>query len=367
MLTFPTLDQLMQRARGAFRTNLPGTDAWLFPNNIYVTAKVLAGYVYAMYGKLKTVITIPFISQCPDDYIAWHAADYGIARKPAALANGNVIMSATAAASIVSGAVLQRLDGVRYVATQSATLNANGGTVSVPITALVSGASANAPAGTALVAISGITGAPTFALDASGIVSGANVESFDAWRARIWFRKRNPPQGGCPADYVSWGMQIAGVTRVFVERIWNGAGTVRVFPLTDGTTANGIPAQAVVQALQNLLALDGPSAAIITVAAANAYPINVIIANLSPNTTTVQNAIVAELQSAFIRRGKVSGSDTNMDSMPYLASPQKFDVLWIAQAIANAVGTNGADLIAPVADTTIPAGSLATLGTVTFQ
>ena len=367
MLTFPTLDQLMQRARQAFRTNLPGTDAWLFPNNIYVSAKVLAGYVSAIYGKLKTVITIPFISQCPDDYIAWHAADYGIARRPAALATGNAIMTASAAASIAEGAILQRLDGVQYSVTQSATLNANGGTITVPITALVSGSAANAPANTPLTAISNVTGLPTFALDASGIVSGTDVESLDSWRARIWFCKRNPPQGGCPADYVRWGMQIAGVTRVFVERIWNGAGTVRVFPLTDGATVNGIPAQPVVQALQNLLAFDGPGAAIITVATANAYAINVTIANLTPNTSTVQKSIVAELQSVFIRRGKVSGSDKQIDSMPYLASPQTFDVLWISQAIANAVGTNGADLLAPAADIVIPVGSLATLGTVTFQ
>ena len=38
MFEIPTLQALAARARQAFRAHLPGSDAWLCPNNIYATA-----------------------------------------------------------------------------------------------------------------------------------------------------------------------------------------------------------------------------------------------------------------------------------------------------------------------------------------
>ena len=45
----PTLTALAQRTANAFRANLKGSDARLWPNNVAVSAKVIAGAVWAAY------------------------------------------------------------------------------------------------------------------------------------------------------------------------------------------------------------------------------------------------------------------------------------------------------------------------------
>ena len=46
----PSLRDLVERARQSFRANLPGTDAWLWPNNIGPSAKVMAGLTHEVFG-----------------------------------------------------------------------------------------------------------------------------------------------------------------------------------------------------------------------------------------------------------------------------------------------------------------------------
>jgi hypothetical protein len=50
MFDFPTLKGLMERSRQSFRANLKGSDAWVWPNNVYVSAKVIAGSVWEVFG-----------------------------------------------------------------------------------------------------------------------------------------------------------------------------------------------------------------------------------------------------------------------------------------------------------------------------
>ena len=51
----PSLAALTDRVRRAFRANLPGTDAWVWPNNVTPTAKVIAGATFEIYGRLDYV------------------------------------------------------------------------------------------------------------------------------------------------------------------------------------------------------------------------------------------------------------------------------------------------------------------------
>jgi hypothetical protein len=48
----PIKDVVRERAT-RFRAEMPGTDAWVWPNNIYVSAKVMGGAVWEMFGRLK--------------------------------------------------------------------------------------------------------------------------------------------------------------------------------------------------------------------------------------------------------------------------------------------------------------------------
>lgn len=371
MFQIPSLTDLLSRARQAFRTYLPGSDAWVWPNNIYASAKVIAGMAFEVFGFADYISKMIFASTAPDiETLRLHGAEFGIPQLPSAPAEGNVTMTAAAAITVATGATLQRADGLSYLVTSGGSLT-GAGTLQVPVTASVDGALANSPAGTPLSVLSGMTGpgagGATVTVGSGDIAEGVDVEDIESYRQRILFRKRNPPHGGSAADYVIWARQLSGVTRVFVERIWSGSGTVRVFVFMDGLFPNGIPDAANIQRVKDYISTVMPAGAILTVAAPVPHTVNVAISNLVPNTIATQEAVRDELRAAFLRLGRVSGSDSVHGGMPYLASPATFSLSWIYQSVANAAGVTSFDLTAPTIDTVLATGETAVLGSVTFS
>jgi uncharacterized phage protein gp47/JayE len=376
MFNLPTLKDLMERSRQAFRANLKGSDAWVWPNNVYASAKVIAGAVFEVFGFAAYIEKQIFAYRCPDiESLTKHGIEYGIPQNPAAPANGNVVFTVTDNIEVDTGAVLQRTDGVQIIVTSGGTL-ATSGTLALPVVAAMTGGNTNTEANTPLQIMSGVTTTsttlPTCAVDSNGLTLGSDVEDIESYRARILFRKRNPPHGGAPADYVFWAGQVSGVTfyldrpTVYVERLWNGPGTVRVFPLMYGIYPDGIPSTADVQRVADYIATVQPAGADVTVQAPTAVPVDIVISGMTPDTTDVQEAVRAELADAFIRLSRVSGNDSQFGSMPYLAYPTTFSLSWIWQAVANASGEQRHRISQPTGDIVLQPGQMATLGNITF-
>lgn len=376
MFQIPTLKDVMLRTRQSFRANLKGSDAAVWPNNVYVSAKVMAGGFFELFGFAAYIEKQIFAHLAPDlESLALHGVEYNIPRKPTAPASGNVIFTVTDNITVGTGAILQRADGVQLIVTAGATL-ATTGSLTVPVIAATDGAATNTEAATPLSIVSGVTStsatAPTCAVDGNGLALGADLEDIESWRARILFRKRNPPHGGSASDYVLWTGEVAGVSffldrpTVYVERLWQGAGTVRVFPLMYDLYADGIPSSADVARVQEYIEMVRPAGANVTVSRAQAVPVDITIGGLSPNRSDVQEAVLAELRDAFFRLSRPAGNDAAFGSMPYLASPFSFSASWIWQAVANASGEQRHRIVSPAADVALLPGQMATLGSVTF-
>jgi uncharacterized phage protein gp47/JayE len=380
----PSLADCVASARAGFRAYLPGTDAWLWPNNVGPSAKVIGGSVWEVFNRLDYVQRAKFALTAQGPDLDAHGSEIGLARKLALPASGNVVVTTAAAMTIAAGAQFQRLDGVVFTASTGGSATA-AGTFSVVVVAAAAALAGNTQAGTALTIISGAGGVgaatATAAVDANGLTGGLDPEPDGApytsdvstFRGRILFRKRNPFQGGAPADYVSWATQVPGVTRVFVERLYNGAGTIRIFPMFDAIFAatGGVADTAHVALVQTAIAQYAPGDAQILVQAPTAQPIAVTVQGLVPNSSVEQAAVEAELLDAFQRLGRVAGNDTAtaamLAAMPFLATPFSFAALWCAQAVANAAGDNRGVMIAPTSDVTIATACVPTLGTVTFE
>jgi uncharacterized phage protein gp47/JayE len=376
MFNLPPLAQCVQAARAAYMAAVPGLNAWLWPNNIGPSAKVVGGAQWSVYQRLDFVGRQAFALFAEGKYLDYHGAELNLPRKLAAAATGNIVVTAPADVAIAPGAQFQRGDGALFAATAAASLP-GAGSVSVPVVGAAGQASDTAE-GSPMTIVAGVTGdgatGALAAVDGNGLAGGADVEpdgaprtrDLSTYRGRILFRKANPPQGGSAADYVSWASAIAGVTRVFVERTWSGAGTVRVFPLFDVlfASAGGVPDSGHIAIVNAALQALAPGDAALTVAAPTPTPIAVAITNLIPNTVPVQQSVLAELADAFQRLGRVSGNNTAIAGMPYLASPFTFMADWIEAAVANAAGVVSADV--SVGDTTIAEGCIPTLGAVTF-
>ncbi|MFZ5715749.1 MAG: baseplate J/gp47 family protein [Bradyrhizobium sp.] len=334
---------------------------------------MFGGLMHEVFGFADYIQKQKFALTADSENLDRHGEELGLARRPRAPAQGVVDISVGAAVSLAVAAVFRRADGVEYIATAGgATTGA--GVLSVPVTCAADGQNTNAIAGTPLAIVSGLDGDPaaTAQVASGGLVAGADDEDDESFRARILFRKRNPPHGGSAADYVMWTGEVPGVSvtgarpDVFVERLWLGPGSVRVFPLMFDLYANGIPQAADVQRVKDHLETVRPAGARVAVHAAQAVPINITINGLQPNTVAVQEAVLAELRAAFRRNARVAGIDVDIGNMDYLAKPTTFSRSWIWQAVANASGEQRHIIVAPAADQALTPGQMATLGTVTF-
>lgn len=370
MYVLPTLGELAHRTRLAFRAHLKGSDASLWPNNIYVAAKVLAGKAFEIFGFAAYIAKQMFAHTAPDiESLRMHGEEFGIPQKPAQPATGKVTFTSSGALTVNASAVLERGDGVQYLVVDGGGLP-GAGALQVSVVAVRDGVAGNAVGGTALTIVSGVTGDTTAEVASGGLALGAEIEDIESYRARILFRKRNPPHGGAPADYVMWAGEVAGVSfdvdrpTVFVERVWAGPGTVRVFPLMFDLYPDGIPQGVDVARVAAHIASVAPAGAVVAVAAPVAVPLPITITGLSPDNTDVREAVLAELRETFRRLSRVAGNDSEV--MPYLAYPTSFSRSWIWQAVANATGEQRHEITSPVADIALAAGEMATLGTVTF-
>ncbi|NEW96651.1 baseplate J/gp47 family protein [Rhodopseudomonas sp. BR0G17] len=369
MFAIPSLPDLLTYARQRFRIFLPGSDAWLWPNNIGPTAKVVAGFAHEVFGFADYIQKQKFALTADSENLDLHGEEFGMARAPAAPARGFVDVASTIAVTILPAAVMARADGVQYRALAGASL-LGAGSVSVEVVAVTDGIAGNALAGTGLVLASGFVADDldqiTATVGADGVVGGSDVEDDESFRERILFRKRNPPSGGSPADYVGWCRAMSGVTRVFVERRFAGPGTVRVFPLMDDLYADGIPPSAEIGRISDNLDPLAPAAANYTVAAASRKVIDITVSNLVPDTADMREAVISELRAMFRRQSRVSGGDAYRPALPYLAWPETFSRSWIWQTIANSTGEERHIVVSPAADVPLDPGAIATLGAVTF-
>lgn len=361
----PSLGDLLDRTRTAFRSSLPGSDAWIWPNNITVSAKVIAGAVFEAFGFAAYISKMIFASTAPDiETLVLHGNEFGVARRPAAPAAGIVRLTTTADCSVAVNAVFRRTDGIQYLATAQAS-RLGAGTLDVAVIAETDGILTNAVDTTPLEVVSGVTGAPLASVFGN-IIGGEDVEDKETFRQRILFRKRNPPHGGAASDYVLWSETVSGVTRTFVERLWAGAGTVRVFPLMDDLYTNGIAPPADIARVADYVETVRPAGALVTVVAPTPHVVDIQIGGLTPDTSAVREAALSELRAAFRRLSRVAGSDTVHGGMSFLATPTTFSRSWIWQAVANASGEERHVVNIPTADVAMLSGEIAVLGTVTF-
>lgn len=356
--TIPTLQQLADRTMAAFNANLRGSDARLWPNNVFVSAKVIAGAVWEAFGFLGYIKRQIFVHSADGEHLDKHATDYGMARLAATYAAGYVTLTGVDGSTVAAGVQVQRTDGVRYTIAGGGTIA--GGTLDVLVQADDAGVGGNALAGVAMALVTpqaGFNNAGIVA--ASGIGGGADTESDEALRTRLLQRKQNPPRGGSTADYVAWALAVNGVTDVYVDPITatNGRTSVGLWFLMWGTYTNGIPQLADVTNVAAYIDSQRPAGAVVEVAAPTAVTVPITITNMSPLTSDTIDAVNLALADLFRRTVRVSTVN----------EPYKLWRSQIIEAIATATGEQHHVLTVPATDVLYTSGQYPVLGAVTIS
>lgn len=373
-----TLTELRDENRNFLQAELKNVGALLRFANLKVVADMDAGMAHLHYGYLDYMALQSNPFTATGEYLAGWMALKRVYRKPASAAKSkNVKAVGTANRIIPAGTILNRGDGYQYtVATEIKIQDSgegHGGITAVlpDVTDDVTGggANGNADAGTVLtldINIAGVEAQLTLIEEATG---GADIEDEEAFRSRGLLSWQEPPQGGSDTDYKKWALEVSGVTRAWVKRRLNGAGTVGVYIMCDGNLNDGFPVGtdgisqleewgAVKASGDQLSVADHiyplqTDTAIIFVCSPIRKTINFEIAGIKDADSTVVSSIKEALTSLFFDESNPDGSG-------------KIDLSDINKSISNVDGTKGYILNIPSSNITFKIGEIPVLGEVKF-
>ncbi len=346
----PSLSDLVKQAQSDINGRVPGADSRLRRNVLGVFARVWAGLTHGLYGLVDSVVRELFVHTAIL-LLPVHAAIWGIDRNTATFASGVIPFTGLDDSFVPEGTVIQRRDGFRYQTTADVTFD--GTTADLPVIALVAGAAGNAITGTVMSFVSPVSGVVSeSAVGVTAIEGGNDIEGLEYWRGRILARIRNPPEGGAATDYERWGLEVAGVTRVWVYPRFLGAGTVAlafvydgrddIFPSSPERIAfrGHIDAKCPVHLVQNSIYVN-----VLTPSPLDPE----IHLDVDHDTPTIRLAVEAQLKDVLAREAIPGGTIIRSH---------------LEEAISLAAGEYDHDLVSPAANVTHTTGHMATLGTI---
>ena len=232
----PTLQQLVTRITTDFSSRIIGATSFLRRSTIKIMGIVYAGAVYLVYGYLEYQSLQLFITDMDDENLVKAGAEYGVNQTPTAKSTGTGLATGTVGKIITEDSEIQSDAGLKYIIDADYTIPASG-EVDISFIAEEAGANYNDDAGIELTFVSPIPGVDTIIIvDTAGVINGLDIEDLDLYRARVLTRKRKPPHGGASFDYVEWVKEVAGNTRAWAFKQYNGKGTVGVAFVRDNDT-----------------------------------------------------------------------------------------------------------------------------------
>ena len=370
LYTTPSLSALITRIEDDFETRLPGEGSKIKRTFLYVTARVLAGVSYGIYGYAKW-LSRQLIYDTIDDLETMQkvAAQWGLEYSAGVRATGTFQFYGTNGTVIPSGTLVARVNGLEYATTAAGTIA--GGNADIAVQASAIGTAYNmTDFAETMELVNPITSinSTVMVTPGTGVATGGkDAETLEALKARVLDRIRNQPQGGAEADYKQWAQGTTGTTAA-VDRVWVTSpteGEVSVkFTLT-GTGAAIFPGAAdialVAAAIENDdadgYAQNRPITADVTVSAPTPEAVNFTIA-LNPNNSTTQDNVTRELEAMFKREAAPGVTIKNSEILSAIAAAADVNH-WTLDAVHGGAGSSD------IAVTS--AAHLAYLGTVTYQ
>lgn len=373
-----TLSELRDQNRVFLQSELEAVGQILRFSNLKVIGDMDAGMSHLHYAYLDYIAAQSTPFTATDENLAGWMALKSVYRKPASAARSESAQAkGTVNAKLPAGTVINRSDGYQFTVNAEITIGLSGygsGAITAVLPDITSditggGASGNTDAGTILTLDANIAGIENQIILLSAATGGADIEDEEDFRSRGLLAFQNPPQGGSDADYTKWALSVSGVTRAWVKRRLNGAGTVGVYIMLDGNGHDGFPVGTdgisqreewgAVKATGDQLAVADyiyplqTDTALVYVCSPVRKNIDLVIAGLTSANSTTVAAIKTALTNLFFDSANPDGS-----GIVYLSD--------INKAIGDVNGTTGYILTTPTANITFTTGQIPMLGTVSF-
>lgn len=312
----PSLRDIIARIVDDIAARLPGAAAGLRRSVLGVLARVFAGAIDGVYGYLTWLARQLFPDTAEGVFLNRWAAIWGVSRRPAARAFGQIRVTGFAGSMIPAGTVWASQRGrssdgaaqtpIMLASTADVTIAANGVAL-VPAQAVDAGAAGNLPAGSRPALVAALSGIMSDGRIDVAWGGGADVEEDESLRERLMFRIQEPPEGGSYRDYLRWALDVPGVTRAWVYPHRLGLGTVGIMVMwQDGAGGDRRPTDSELQIVFNHIDDMKPMTAGPFVFAPLVQAIDLTI-RLKPPDEAVKKAVIANLVALFRREGAPGG------------------------------------------------------------
>lgn len=345
----PSLAELQERIRADIRARLPEARPEVRRSLLGVLADMEAGSVHGLYGYLDWMSRQIMPDTAEQEHLERWAGIWGVPRRDAAAATGEVVITGADGTVLPEGTELQARDGTEYLTDEAAEID--GGEATVAVTAVEPGEGGNREADAELSLVSPVSGVDSVVtVGEDGLTGGANREGDARLRDRVLDRIRRPPHGGARNDYATWALDAhPEVTRAWVYPHEIGVGTVTVRIVTDDLE-DPIPTQGVVDAVQAYIDERRPVTAEVHVVAPIAVPLDLTI-SIDPDTEAVRDRITAAVRDHLRRRAEPG------------------EPLFLSQIngeIYVAAGDSVHELQSPTSDQSYGTGEIAVMGEITW-
>lgn len=346
----PTLTEIIDRVIADLSSRFVGVDGAVLRRSVLgIIGRALAGSSHELHGRLDFLSRQIFPDTAESEYLDRWSSVWGVTRKPAGFATGSVTFTGTNGSVIPLGALLQRQDGALFETTAEGIIAA--GVATVAAQADDAGLAGNTAAAVALTLQQPIAGVQvTTTVAAGGITAGSDAESDDLLRARLLARIQQPPQGGASFDYVTWALEVPGVTRAWVAPREMGAGTVTVRFVRDGDPSI-IPDAGEVATTKAYIEERRPVTAEVFVVAPIPVELDMTI-QIAPNNPEVQAAVEAEILDLLSREAEPGGTIL---------------ISHLREAVSIAAGEVDHVIVIPSGNVTHTTGQIAVPGDITWQ
>ena len=122
----PPLDLLIARSAASMQSRFPGTDAVLRRSLTGIVARMSAGTEHGLYGYLDWLARQLMPDTAEEEHLERWASIWGVSRKAAGHASGDVSITGTPGAVLPEGTICLRSDAVRYAVVSDATVGEDG-------------------------------------------------------------------------------------------------------------------------------------------------------------------------------------------------------------------------------------------------
>jgi uncharacterized phage protein gp47/JayE len=383
-----TLSQLRADVNADLQASPNGSDPFLRFSSLNVLGTALAGLANSQYGYTDWVAQQSNPFTATEEFLEAWAALKNVFREAATQAGngtpGQISFQGTNGTPLPSGTPITRGDGVGYTTTSDGVWSGTTVTVNAVANADptgLTGAFGNCSVGTVMNLGTSIAGIGSTGSVTTAFTGGADVENDTSLRSRMLQAYQNVPQGGAQKDYVTWALQVSGVTRAWCNPNGFGAGTVVVYAMLDSAESgnNGFPvgtngvatgewrgvaATGDQLTIANYIYPLRPATALVYVCAASQQVVNFTITGTGNFSAATKALIQSAISGVFVMYGNPIGSTTG-NAQP--TTNGVIDLSYIESAIAAISGTSGFVITSPTGNIQGTLGQLPVLGTINWQ